>query len=99
MKNHVMVEGRLLQTNKKFSQLKNSQKEKISNWLFESYAAACAAGGNSREIKERVISETAEKINDAGIWLPQAELIKYYQNKTYQYRKRYEKNKDRQGNC
>jgi len=38
MKNHMMVNGKLLQTNKKFSQLKNSQKQKINGWLYEEYS-------------------------------------------------------------
>lgn len=31
-KNHKMIDGRLLQTNKKYSQLKMKQKEKIAEW-------------------------------------------------------------------
>ena len=34
-KNHKMIDGRLLQTNKKYSQLKMKQKEKIAEWLFQ----------------------------------------------------------------
>ena len=44
-KNHEMVDGRLLQTDKPFSQLKQSQKEKISEWLYQEYAAAYQAIG------------------------------------------------------
>lgn len=33
-KNHKMIDGRLLQTNKKYSQLKMKQKEKIAEWMF-----------------------------------------------------------------
>lgn len=33
-----MIGGRLLQTDKRFSSLKMSQKEKISDWLYEEYA-------------------------------------------------------------
>ena len=32
-----MVNGQLLQMNKPYSQLKNKQKEKISNWMYEAY--------------------------------------------------------------
>ena len=35
MKNHVKVNGRLIQENKKYSQLKQKQKEKIINWLYQ----------------------------------------------------------------
>lgn len=35
MKNHEMVDGKLLQTNKKYSQLKQKQKDKIAVWMYE----------------------------------------------------------------
>ncbi len=34
MSKHLMVEGQILQMNKTYSQLKNKQKEKISNWMY-----------------------------------------------------------------
>ena len=37
MSKHKMVNGQLLQMNKPYSQLKNKQKEKISNWMYEAY--------------------------------------------------------------
>lgn len=37
MKNHRKINGQLLQTNKKFSQLKEKQKLKINEWLYEAY--------------------------------------------------------------
>ena len=36
-KNHKMVDGRLLKTDKSFSDLKMSQREKIAGWLYEEY--------------------------------------------------------------
>lgn len=36
-KNHKMVNGRLLQTDKKFSALKEKQKMKIAEWIYEAY--------------------------------------------------------------
>ena len=35
IKNHAKVNGRLIQTNKKYAQLKQRQKEKIINWLYQ----------------------------------------------------------------
>lgn len=81
VKNHVIVNGKLLQTNKKFSQLKNSQKEKIANWLCESYAKHSAAGKSPQEVNELVIEEVSAKIEEADIWLPKSELIKYFNSK------------------
>ncbi len=37
MKNHELVNGRFLQTNKKYSALKESQKTRIAEWMYESY--------------------------------------------------------------
>ena len=37
MKNHKIIDGRLLQINKKFSALKESQKTKIAEWEYEAY--------------------------------------------------------------
>jgi len=34
-KNHEMIDGKLLQTNKKYAQLKLKQKEKIAEWMFQ----------------------------------------------------------------
>lgn len=36
-KNHQVVNCRLLQTDKPFSQLKQTQKEKINEWLYQEY--------------------------------------------------------------
>lgn len=34
-KNHKMTDGKLLQTDKKYAQLKLKQKEKIAEWMFQ----------------------------------------------------------------
>ena len=34
-KNHKMIDGKLLQTDKKYAQLKLKQKEKIAEWMFQ----------------------------------------------------------------
>ncbi len=34
-KNHKMTDGKLLQTDKKYVQLKLKQKEKIAEWMFQ----------------------------------------------------------------
>ena len=38
-KNHQVVNCRLLQTDKPFSQLKQTQKEKTNEWLYQEYRA------------------------------------------------------------
>ena len=37
MKNHEWVDGQLLQTNKKYSHLKQAQKDKIHRWMYHAY--------------------------------------------------------------
>ena len=45
-KNHKMVEGRLLQMDKKFSSLKEKQKTKIAEWFYEAYRKYYMESGN-----------------------------------------------------
>ena len=96
MKNHITVNGKLLQTNKKFTQLKSSQKEKINLWLCEEYGRLWKENGREpgKPQKEIIISNVYDKIEDAGIWLPLGELYKYYESHISKFRKRYEKTKD-----
>lgn len=90
MKNHILVNGKLLQTNKKFSDLKNSQKELISNWLYEAYSSLAKDDGTLlKKDKERVFSMVKEGIEERGIWIPFGEVIKYFNSKQHKYRKRY----------
>jgi len=37
MSKHIKVDGKLLQVNKSYSQLKNKQKMKIADWMYEAY--------------------------------------------------------------
>ena len=37
MSKHKMVDGRLLQMNKSFGQLKQKQREKIAEWMYQTY--------------------------------------------------------------
>ena len=98
MKNHMMVNCKLLQTNKKLSQLKNSQKQKINGWLYEEYEKLRNENGREPGIpqKEIIINDIYSKIEEAEIWLPLGELYKYYESHINKFRKRYEKSK---GQC
>ncbi|MBR2729389.1 MAG: hypothetical protein IKD92_05915 [Lachnospiraceae bacterium] len=42
MSKHRIVDGRLLQMNKKYGQLKQKQKVKISGWMYEAYQKQAA---------------------------------------------------------
>ncbi|MCM1509020.1 MAG: hypothetical protein NC177_18070 [Ruminococcus flavefaciens] len=92
MKNHELIGRKLLQTNKKFSHLKQSKKLKIHEWLYESYAEYA-----SGQIKESEIVDAAyKKIEEATIWIPYGEIVIYYRSHKNKFRKRYEKAKLRE---
>ena len=93
MKNHVNVDSRLLQTNKKYSQLKVSQKEKIAEWLFQETKEYYASNGiyPSREHLYEIVDAVYDKIEAAGIWIPYEEVIRHYRSKLSAIKKHIEK--------
>ncbi|MBM7572363.1 hypothetical protein [Aquibacillus albus] len=86
MKNHIKVNGKLLQTNKSFSQLKNSQKEWIAGELYKLYHNEMKKRRTTRKLKpdlrDFVISSLYDKIENRGIWIPYREVKKYVFSKT-----------------
>ena len=69
-KNHKMIDGRLLQTNKKYSQLKIKQKEKIAEWMFQAtrdyYMKKCTFP-NDKHLEEVVMpSMKKSKMQKSG---------------------------------
>ncbi|MCL2637302.1 MAG: hypothetical protein FWD48_02930 [Oscillospiraceae bacterium] len=75
MKNHVKVDGKLLQTNKKWSQLKSSQQ----HWICEQIKAEhvkfieqnnCLPWKNK---KAEVLDSVWKKILEREIWIPRYE--------------------------
>ena len=92
MKNHEMINGKLLQTNKKFSHLKERQKVRISEWLYEYYKEYIDKNGRE-PFKDEIVQAVYEKIEDAEIWLPLDELYGYYVSRKNRLGKRYEKAK------
>ena len=89
--NHQMVNGRLLQMDKPFSQLKQRQKEKINHWLYEAYAAIFDRVGlpPDKRHNDAIVSEVYGKIEGAEIWIPYGEVIKYFISRKNAFRKRY----------
>ena len=92
-KNHKKVDGKLLRTDKQFRHLKQRQKETISTWLYEEYRRLWIEKGqephkyNNREI----VAAVMERIEAAGIWLPEQEVTKYFYRRKTHYRNRIEK--------
>ena len=91
MKNHEWVDGKLLQTNKKYSHLKLKQKEKIYQWMYESYRAKREELGRFPDSKDTddVLEPVMAKIEEAQIWIPYSEVAKHYRSVVSNLRKRY----------
>ena len=81
---HRMVDGRLLQMNKRYGQLKQKQKEKISGWMYVAYRKQAAENLSDEEALQLVFS----RIEDAKIWIPEHEIVNRYRSKKNQFRKR-----------
>ena len=82
-KNHKMTDGKLLQTDKKYAQLKLKQKEKIAEWMFQvtrDYYTKNYTFPNDRQI-EKVVNIVYEKIEEAEIWVPYGEVLRHYKSK------------------
>jgi hypothetical protein len=75
-KNHVMVNGTLLQTNKKWSHLKQKQRDCIyeitrsehKKYVEEKNRLPIKAG------KRELITAVEARVDERGIWIPSAEL-------------------------
>ena len=93
MKNHKLVDGKLLQTNKKYSHLKQKQKEKIYQWMYEAYAECYKEKGKFPDTKddEKILFSVMSKIDDAEIWIPENEVRKHYNSVRSNPRKRLNK--------
>ena len=80
MKNHVWVDGQLRQTNKQFSDLKQKQKEQITQWMKEETEAfyrlhqRYSVGRQSEDVVDNVYAS----IERAGIWVPYGEVYQHY---------------------
>ena len=92
-KNHKMVEGKLLQMDKKFSALKESQKTKIAEWFYEAYRKAYIECGKipSKRENAMILEYVFQKIDEAGIWIPNREIYAYYNRRKRKLQKRLEK--------
>lgn len=76
MKNHAFVDGELLQTNKKWSALKQSQREWIHSIVREEHAAYVTANGRlpMKKRKDEIVSRCYSRLDERGIWIPFGEF-------------------------
>lgn len=83
MRAHIIINDQLLQTNKKWSSLKESQKQKIMTWLREETDAYYQIHQQypMGRYSEDVVDNVYDKIQAAGIWIPYGEVYKHYTSK------------------
>ena len=65
-----MVDGRLLQMNKSYGQLKQKQKEKISEWMYQAYRKQT----EDNLADEETLQFVFDRIEEAKIWIPDYEI-------------------------
>ena len=97
MKRHVRdSKGRLLQLDKKWKNLRAGQKEWISNELRIRYLEACedVGGVPSKRACDEILFKVTEMIEQRGIWIPDDEVIRYFNKKKGSWLKKYFKQKE-----
>ena len=96
-KTHQKIDGRLLQMNKRFSNLKQKQQQDINDWLYDEYRRIYAEIGMPPDSRHNddILFAVNEKIEKAQIWLPFSELEKHFIGKKSSYKNRYEREIDR----
>jgi 8-oxo-dGTP diphosphatase len=96
-KNHEWVDGRLLQTNKRFSQLKQTQKLKIDGWLYNEYSRVYDQIGKPPDARrnDEILDAAYEKIQEADIWIPFGEVRQYFYGRKSAFRRRYAKRQNK----
>lgn len=84
MSKHKMVDGKLLQMNKRYKDLKNRQKDKIAGWMYEAYKKQVNEGLSNDEAFAIVM----DKINEAQIWVPEYEVEQKYNSMKSRFKNR-----------
>ena len=77
MSKHKMVDGRLLQMDKSFGQLKQKQREKIAEWMYQAYRKQTSGKLSDEEALQLVF----DRIEEAKIWIPDHEILNRYREK------------------
>lgn len=88
--NHKMIDGKLIQMDKRYSQLKLKQKDKIAEWMYletKAYYEKYYTFPGDKHIED-VVSKVYDRIVDADIWVPYGEVVKHYKKKRADINKR-----------
>lgn len=98
-KNHKIVNGRLLQMDKQYSDLKQNQKGQIAGWLYEDYRSI--RQDTRRDLDKAQFAELLEnvygKIQEAKIWIPYRAFVQYCSGRKNHLRKRFNREVERLG--
>lgn len=100
-KNHQMIDGRLLQTDKTYAHLKLRQKEKIHEWMYEETKLFHDKNGrcpNKKHENAAIVDAVYARIEKNGIWIPYGEVFKHYQKVKTKLCKRVRKAKNADSN-
>ena len=93
MKNHEWIDGKLLQTNKKYSNLKQKQKDKIYEWMYAAFKDVFQQNGQfpGQKQDEVILDKVMDNIRAAEIWIPEYEVEKHYKGIKSKLNKRYKR--------
>ncbi|MGF7033513.1 hypothetical protein J2T17_004461 [Paenibacillus mucilaginosus] len=91
MKNHIRVGGKLLQTNKRMSQLKQKQIEFIAEsvWELHNITRSGQEHDLTKTQKDEIIRQVYERVEEKEIWIPFPEFRTYVQKKLALYSRRW----------
>ena len=94
-KKHTKVNGKLLQMNKEFRDLKAKQKEKIIGWIYEEYKKYVTENEKIPDVYGdiEIVDAVLDKIKAANIWIPDYEINDYYMRKKSNLQKRLDNEK------
>ena len=76
-KKHTKINGKLLQMNKEFRDLKAKQREKIIGWIYEEYKKYVTENEKIPDVYGdiEIVDAVLDKIKAANIWIPDYEMI------------------------
>ena len=83
MSKHIEVNGRLVQADKRYNDLKQRQKSQISQWLYDAYKKQVAENMTDDE----ALAPVFDKIDEAQILIPEREIRNIYRSKKTKFKK------------
>lgn len=91
MQNHKGVHEQAKKTDRKFRQLKHTQKGRINSWLYEAYKKTCLKTEelSQAEEDEQILFRVMNRIEAAGIRISEEEVENYYQGEKNRFAERF----------